>query len=184
MITKPENQLLVDFALENEEHLEIAIKTHNVFDSIREMVIERFLSSFEICLQKELGNNWEISVDMKGKVFEQWAGIDISKRGWKKYHIRLQQEKSGARDFLLGVVKENEKLPSLPDLKKKLDEEYKPGKAYPWWAWCSLLEEPYTSWNNMDSLIALYRKTDALEYLKRHFLKIVKISEPLLDEIS
>jgi len=184
MISKSESALLVNYALENEEHLEVAIKTHFVFDSIRETIIEDFISSLVTSLKTELGENWEIANEMKGKVFDQYTGLMFSKKNWKNYFVRLQQEKSGAREFCLGVVKANEKLPPIPDLKKLLDDEYKPGKAYPWWVWFSFLEEPYTNWNNLDILLALYRKTEAIEYLKRHILKIIKISEPLLDKIT
>ena len=39
----------------------------------------------------------------------------------------------------------------------------------------SISQEPYKNWNTLEMMLALYRKTDALDYIKRQFMTVARM---------
>lgn len=185
MVSKGEEELIIDYALQNEDNLKIIISIMNSFDKIREKIIVPFLEAFEKTLQESLNDKWLIKNELKENLFELYKGFYIFRNDWKgDYSIGFSCERRLARGFIIGVAK-NDKIEPIGGgkLKEVLDENYIKGLASKNWEWYRWLEPPYLNWDNEDVLIKmLFKKEEAVNYFREHLLRIKEIASPLIDE--
>ena len=127
MVSKGEIELIVDYALENESNLKIAVKVGLAFEEIRKRVIIDLLGTFENILKQSLDDpdQWIFNNEFKGDINANYRGFYIGKRSWKNnYQVGIQCQQSGTRKFVIGLGK-NKMLSPIEGgyLKKQIDEQ-------------------------------------------------------------
>lgn len=182
MINKGESKVIIDYAFKDVENLKIALKVGYAFTEIKEGIINDFLDALESALKPDLDNDkWEIKKNIHK------AGFYITKRQWQgKYAIAFQSERSGLREFTIGVVKDHPKTVRIDaeKLKNLLDKEFnRPAKQSNWWEWRQWIDDPYQNWDNEQTLIEMkFQKNKVVSYFREYILRIKNIAEPVIDE--
>jgi len=179
-----ERDMIVDYVI-NSKNVELALKIGASFDKIRERIIVVFLKNLETALKDRLNNDWAIENSLIKNVFDHWRRISIAKKNWNdKYNIGISSEKHGARGFIIGILKGNEKQEIIKDdiLRKALDN-YKKGLQSPYWEWYINCEGHFKDWDNEEVLLSMHKydgKSDI--YFMNEIMNIKDIAEPIIDK--
>ena len=186
MASEEEIKMIVDYALKDDTNLEVAVKIASAFDDISKRIIIDFLYALENILKQSLDDHdqWIITNELKNDVFAKDKGFYIEKRAWKgNYQIGIQSLQYGARKFIIGLGKDKMLSPiEGGNLKKQIDEQYRPGLADEWWEWYRNVEGDYETWDNEKVLIDMYRKEKAVNYFKGPIITIARIASPVIDK--
>lgn len=184
MFSEEERKIFIEHSMQDENNLKISINAALSFDHLREKIIQRFIESVEDSLLKELNklsDEWEMNNSIKDNIFDHWRGIFVYKRTWdKQYQVGFSSEKYGAKGFIIGVIKNNEKVPNIDGLFEKLNNEYRQGSQSNSWNWYQWLEHPYQNWDNEEVLIKMYH-SEATGFFTKHVLSIIHIATNIID---
>jgi len=186
MVSKGEIELIVDYALENESNLEIALKIAFAFNEIRKKIIIDFLDALENALRESLDNEWTIQNNLKKDVFAKWKGCYIAKKKWQDIClIGIESDSSDAKNFFVTVRKNKEQIPEAiggGKLKNLLDKEYRPGSGGEQWIYWKYFEGIYRNWDEEVLIKMSFKKDEIVRYFKEQILRIKDIATPVIDE--
>ncbi len=182
MLNSEEKDIIIDFALQNEDNFKIAINIGLSFDKIRKIVILDFLDSLEKALKNSLNGEWTVENEIKENVFQHWRGLYIYKNSWnKKYKIGFESQSHNAKGFIIGIVKD-ETIPTIEGLKEQLDDKYRKGLVSAYWSWYQYLDYPYQNWDNEEVLMKMKLYTsESVEYFKNNIFQIKDIATQSID---
>ena len=185
MAKKEEINLIVDYALENDD-LATALKIGSAYDEIRKTIIISFIKRLESALKDILDPEWIIiENELKQITFQNYECFFLSKEHWRDdYRIGIESQNKGAKNFVIGVRK-NEKKPHMQGdkLKNQLDQVCGTGKANKWWEWYRYIEGTYRNWgDNEEALIKMHNSDEPVTYFKDYIKKIIDVATPVIDE--
>ena len=107
MFSNADQAAILRFIFSSEANVELALGVLAAGQSIRERIIQDFLTSLEAELARkasQLGASWKVVNELKTNPFEHWLQIYMTKQDWNDlYRISLGPENSDARGFILGV---------------------------------------------------------------------------------
>jgi hypothetical protein len=186
MMGTAEADLTVEYVLQNEDHLRVALGImYDCRREIRRRIITDFLNRLETALKKCLPD-WRLKNDLKENNFDHWRGLYLDREKWvDTYKIGFWADKYDARGIFLAVRKP-EKANRIDgvQLKALLDARYRLGGTDDQWEWWQWMAEGYDNWDTAETLIRLSRKDEkdeAVPYFVNHLSRIVEIAEPVID---
>jgi hypothetical protein len=181
------HDVILDHALQSESNFRMAVQVGLAFPDIHARIIKEFLAALKADLKKRLGRQWEVSdnwnpIPSKTKLIvsvrkTQWSGEDC---------IGLACQKRGPSELNWYIYVHPKATPvQQSDIKSALDSKYALGRREtpfnPWWKYIE--HRTYRAWNTEESLVALWQKSDAVEYYADHLTRIAKIASPIIDRI-
>jgi len=143
-----ENETIANYALKNEDNLEVAFATANALYKIKKKLIEKFKKQLRF-LANEL--DFDIIIDENLGQYEDYTYFRFTKKSsWKHAYICFQFESKNANDFLYGMRFVDEKNPLPPEIAnsilQRFNKDFKSDK--PRWWFYSYFEDYYRNWNN------------------------------------
>ncbi|MFB3906267.1 MAG: hypothetical protein ACE15E_22720 [Acidobacteriota bacterium] len=189
-----QNEILLQYALENHKNFEVAIGLAYLRDEMRKRVISESLVRLTGVLQKEFGEGWELENGGSREPLARWWVLSARKVMWDpRFSIALCPENNGARGFIIGVrgnpgysypnqtpIKLEPEPENAQTVKRTLDEKYRPASQSEWWAWYHFLDGEYRDWDNASVLVQIYSGI-SIEKISTQFRRIREVAEPVLD---
>jgi hypothetical protein len=161
---------VIDYALQNEQNLEIAYETYKAFDQISKNISKSFLFKLKERLENSLvGDSW---------IFPEINSAEkitflIGNKNW------TQETRFGLKDFndndraCFGVCTNEENRSKLFSI-IQVDIQ---GRITPFGWWARLIS-PYNKWNeSLDGLKSLYHPDRLLDYTEVNILKLANLVE-------
>lgn len=181
MISSEEKKVVLDFVLEKEENLKTALLIGSLYDDLRIKIISAFEEALTKELKKKLDNDWVIEGFQNP--LESYARYSINKKSWNnKYRIAIEAQKSGAREFIIGVQKKPD-AGEIDGLKTMLDEKIGNGKSTQWWPWYRYVDERYRNWDDKEVLFEMwFQRNSVVEHFKNQILKIKDLAASYIDK--
>ena len=176
-----EAELIVEHALQNESNLVLAVKISEAYPRLREEVIRRVLGRLRVEMRTTLGTSWVVEIEenegsspylyIKGQTWPADVMIGIG-------------SDNGCRTWVyVWVMKCSATLANalLDDELKGVLEKFlnKPWKSSPSSLWHVL--DKYRDWGVGDTLVEIYRASDAMDYVRALLLEIHGIVAPIID---
>ena len=116
MFSNADQEAILRFIFSREANVELALGVLAAGPSIREKIIQDFLTSLEAELGRktsQLGASWRVVNELKTDPFMRQAPVYMTKQDWNNlYKISLSPDNWGARGFFLGVWSNEDTLAS------------------------------------------------------------------------
>ena len=168
---------VIDYAISNEENLEIAFETYKAYKEICDRLSRRFLFKLKERLEKRLDG-------------EGWIFPDINSANKITFLIKNQkwteQTRFGLNDFndidracFAAQTNEEHKSRLFANLQKEIQGRI---SGFGWWAH---LINPYNKWDeNLEGLKSIFNPSHLLDYTELNLIRIAKIIDGYFEEIS
>ncbi len=196
MLSPEDKNTILDFICSSDENLELALGVLAVRNDLMMWIIREFLKKLEIKLNglvHDLGSSWTVVNRSKDELNGN-VKIWLTKKEWNNFfRIGLGAERSGPKEFIVGVVRLDDKLVVNEDavqMSMALNEKLGPGKTGPWWPYHLPLKDDaglkeYSDWSNPRNLMQLIGKRGqlAIDDISDVMLCIAKESEKTLDSL-
>ncbi len=173
-------ELIVEHALSNESNLILAAKIGSAYPQLKTEVIRRFLSRLEADVQGALGADWATSIEREAKGA---PALYVWKLKWPEdINIGIGSDNGCLSDVYLWVMRCGKKLKNA-----LLDEEIRTalGKAGRSWKTTELsiwrCLDKYRDWGSQETLIDVYRASEALQYITAVLVDLARTVAPLID---
>lgn len=177
--------LISEHVLLNEENLRMTVQIVTAFNDIREKLITEFLSNVKKELLSKLDSDWVVQDKLSDNVFEK-CEFSITKKTWKRlYFIGFAPDKKGAKDVYIGVYRQGDKLNKPLKqgmLTNLLNENYKKGNCTNWWDWWQYVDSSFRNWDEEESLVKMYYRTEFVSYFVGQIINIKDIVEAVIDK--
>jgi hypothetical protein len=140
-IIMDENKIIAEYALKNEENLEVAFGTFNAFNTVQKQLMEKLASQFEgIAIKYGFSPINNLSL-------EQNSYFHFSKEIWIGAKIAFQFEGANANGFKYGICYKDENVKLRPEVENNLLTTFKIKKSdNSWWLFHSYFEPK--NWGN------------------------------------
>lgn len=183
MISREAKEVVLDFVLGKEENLKTALLIGSVYDDLRIKIISAFGETLEKELRNHLDIEWVIDFALFEEPLKKWVGFSINKKSWgDKYGIAIEAQKSGPREFVIGVWKKQDAR-EIEDLKTLLDEKIGNGSSSRVWPWYRYVDERYRNWDDKEVLFEMwFRRDSVVEYFKNQTLMIKDLATSYIDK--
>ena len=198
MSSSSEREIILEYALRNQENLGTTLDICLTFHALRERIIVGFLDKLEKFVLDKLkqrpdASEWGISIedddhDLRKSPLNRYWYFGFGKKSWKKqYGVALQPQSANACDVIIGIWRQYDektkkgapKFQPEDLLKKALVDEIRNGKRTKYWEWCHLLEDTQ-NWNTKEALIKLHNG-EAVKVIGPYLMKIIKVAAPIID---
>lgn len=184
MISMGTKDVILDFVLEREENLRMALLLGSVYDDLRIKIIAAFAEDLGKELKKSLGQGWTVDVaPLMREPLARFTGFSVAKTTWSdRYGIWVEAQKQGAREFVMGVWKKPE-ANGIDDLKDLLDQHYGYGKSNQYWVWWQYVEDRYRNWDDEEVLTEMwFQRRSVIDYFRERIMKIGDLAAPHIDK--
>lgn len=159
---------IVEYALQNEENLEVAFETHKAFEAICDRLSKKFLYKLKGRLELRLTNDGWIFPDINDSVKITFL---IRNRKW------TEQTAFGLYDFsdndrACFAIQTNEE--NRPGLFAEVQKDFQ-GRVtgFGWW---SRLRDTYSKWDeSLEGIKAVFEASDFLDYAESQITDMSKI---------
>jgi predicted nucleotidyltransferase len=183
-IGKTPQQIIIDYAFENEDNVKTALQIiYGCQNDIRKKIIIDFLNALERALRDVFPDpEWRVENSLGENILESNHGVYFAKgQGVESYKIGFYPSSPGPKRFIIGIVKPPQAQP-IPNLKKAIEERYRPGQANAGWEWWQWIGDGYGDWDNAETLMTLYRQDEAIQYFCDHLKRLKEIASPFIDD--
>ncbi len=150
---------ILRFIFDSDANVELALGVLAAGQSIRERIIQDFLTSLEAELGRkasQLGDSWEVANELKTDPFKHWSQVNITKQDWNDlYRISLEPLNMNARGFVLGVWNNWATLGQRLDggrIRAALQGHVRSGATNDWWPFY-MSADPYQDWDDKRTLL-------------------------------
>jgi hypothetical protein len=176
---------IIDYVLQNERDLKIALNIIYSSNFIKEKIVLKFLEALETKLRSDkiIDQNWIFKISEN--VFANYFNITLTKDDWENrgYYICLEAQSTGLKNFIIGITKKVDCMPiENGKLKKLLDQACGYGNNSNHWEWYQYVPS-YRDWDNNEILFKLYKDKGAepITLLASIILKIKEVAMPIID---
>ena len=173
-------ELIVEHALSNESNLILAAKIGSAYPQLKAEVIRRFLSRLETEVQGALGADWAAKIERKEKGAPY---LFVRKLEWPEgIHIGIGSENGCLSYVYLWVTPCGKRLKNElldEEIRTALEEASRPWKTSELFIWRCL--DKYRDWGSQETLIEVYRASEALRYISALLVDMAKTVAPLID---
>jgi hypothetical protein len=178
-----EDELIVDYALQNDEQLELSIAVGTRLHRIQERVITRFIATLKKRLMQELPGAVVVDESMLTEPLTKGAGLSLASPEWTGlYSISLESETRNASKMFFGIGKKHpEPGRQLGDLGDKLNLALGRGGTERSWEWWQYFAMPYLDWSSDKALLGMFRG-EALDFVGQRMVQLFRITEAHLRE--
>jgi hypothetical protein len=182
MLGKSEEAVIVDYAFQSAEHLQIALAiTYGCKQEIRRKIITDFLPALEGAL-REAFPGWRLENALIPDVFAPWRGITLSPETWADGYAIALEVNRWATSVYVGIKKPPEVQPiGDGSFKTQIDQRYRPGMTQDGWEWYQWISDRYGNWDNAETLLKLYEKGEAAAYYAGQLSQLAAIASPMLE---
>jgi|SRR5690554_2648532 len=182
-----DKEAIVDFVKSDENNLQLSLAVLSVGNEIKEYIIQDFLQSLQVELNKNINADWVCTID-SNPIKQTHTLLQLKHKHWKNSSIALAPDKGVVSDLWYGVLSEDgcgtseeglklhqfitstlTKVPSIP--------------ANSWWPFSSRVNEKYRHWDALETL--LYLKKDnvhALNYFSESLSELVAVVDSYLHQ--
>jgi hypothetical protein len=179
--------IIVEYALQTEQNLDLSLAVGRQFDRIKERVIGGFTDGLKSELLRRLPGAI-VENEFKDDPLKKYAGLYLVRTEWKDgFQVYLESQDANARSITFGVRRKNpDGKRVLGDAAAKLDAKLGTGKTNPDWEWFQSLGDPYKHWSKRKVLLEMYKvnkgqreKRDVLEYVAARLVSVFDIMSNL-----
>jgi hypothetical protein len=193
MFSPEDQEAIVRFVFSKDENVELALAVMAAGRRIAEKIIKEFLTKLEEKLRqgaKELGESWKVVNDLISDPFTRdYLVMGVAKEDWRGlYRIGLWPEKRDARDFVVGVQGDWDRLPKLFDggrVKKALEGLLPAGITDDWNPFYMRAQQAYRDWGEPETLSCLHsdRGDLAVTYFADTIRTMARATEGIIDSV-
>jgi len=193
MFSPEDQETIVRFVFSKDENVELALGVMAAGRKIAEKIIGEFLTKLEEKLRqgaKELGESWKVVNDLISDPFTRdYLVMGVAKENWRGlYRIGLWPEKRDARDFVVGIQGDWDRLPKLFDggrVKKALEGPLPAGITDDWNPFYMRAHQAYRDWSDAETLSRFLgdRGTEAAAYFADPILTMARATEGIIDSL-
>lgn len=174
---------IIDYVLQNERDLKIALNIIYSSNYLKEKIVLKFLKALETKLRSDniIDHNWIFEISEN--VFATYFGFTLTKDEWKNrgYYICLEAQSPGLKNFIIGITKKVDCLPiENGKLRELLDQTCGYGKNSNYWEWYQYVPS-YRDWDNKEIYYELYKETEPIILLTKLINKIKEVAMPVID---
>ncbi len=177
-----DDSIIVEYALQTEEHLELSLAVGRQFNHIKERVIAEFAK----VLKSELSGRLPSAIvesDFDDPL-KRYSKLSLVESEWK-YEVKvcLESQDVNARSVIFGIKRNNPDDKSAPgNLAAQLSAKLGTGKTSPDWEWFQYLDDPYRHWSKRKVVLEMYKvnkgqrdKGDVLQYVAARLVTLFDI---------
>jgi len=183
MVDKEAKQVVLEYVLGREENLKTALLVCSAYEDLKKTIISAFAEDLKRELEGALSAGWVVDFSpLINQPLDRWTGFSIWKETWgTRYGIGVEAQRSGARDFIIGVYKRKEER-HIPDLKTALDDKVTYGKSNDWWVWWQWVSDHYRNWDSETTLVDMWcQRESVVTYFRDQIMAIKEVSETYID---
>lgn len=178
-----EEQMLTEFVLESEIHIDTAARMARVFPIVQRRVVLPILDALEKKLRKALGADWEI-YNCKDEIFVTiYPKFLVSRKSWGEVYVNFEsQTREGGT--VVGVWRKKQpKLAALDSaLREAFDKADRLGDLNNFWAWVDELPAKLGDWSAAPALAAMHANPkESADFFTKEILEVHRIAAPVID---
>lgn len=167
---------VIDHAKSNSENMRVAIQVGLSFQELRNSLIRDFAEALKDRLQ-ELGN-LDINVDpwLKDPT-GSYTGMSFNRPHWSKFSVCIEAQRNGSQNYIIGIYgkKSEVDLTIRDNISTALNDRLSNGRSSEHWIWYQNVDKKYLNLDNIDALMAVYTKTDIVNYYSENIEQLLKI---------
>jgi hypothetical protein len=183
MTARSERDVIIDHALRDEDHLEIALKIGQAYSDLCSRVIVGFLAAVEAELSPRLKSAWKVTVPSDSAHIATQHCLNAHFPGHPGgFHVLLSADEPKYPFAMYFAVRSD---PSVAvelteHVRDTVNAAYLKGHRGDPSFWYKYVDKAYTSWGSADATLLLYRKGEALTYFVDHLEKLAQAVERAL----
>jgi hypothetical protein len=182
MVSEQDRKMASDYILGDLDNLRVAGIVWSAKPQIQELILAGFLNTLETTLKQRLGKGWTIT-NPGPEMAKRFVEFRIAKDTWADQRaVVLAPE---GKSFYWGIRKSKDApFADGGGVARELHASYPKGKSDAEWEWWVWVDEEFKDLDNVETLIKLQAKQEALSYFQDHLMRIIEIVDPILERAA